>query len=67
MAISEKTKQVVSRQKSTLKQTFLANRKDIEEHEAIIASIKTRNVAIKAEYDSLDKDIPEPTPQPEGG
>ncbi len=63
MAISEKTKQVVSRQKSTLKQTFLANIKDIEEYETIIASIKSRNVAIKAEFDSLDNDIPEPTPE----
>jgi len=62
MAISEKTKQVVARQKANLRQRYEANRADIQSHQDAIADIKARNVILKAEYDALHKDIPEPTP-----
>lgn len=62
MAISEKTKQVVARQKANLRQRYEANLVDIEAHQKAIAEIKARNVTFKAEYDALHKDIPEPTP-----
>lgn len=61
MVISEKTKQVVTRHKSNLKQRYEANLVDITAHQDAITEIKARNVALKAEYDALHKDIPEPT------
>jgi len=62
MAISERTKQVVSRHKAQLRQTFEANKADIDEHKAAIEKIQARNVALKAEFEALQKDIAEPTP-----
>ena len=62
MAITEKTKQLVAQQRNQLKQSLDANLFDIQAHQDAIDAIKERNVAIKANFDALQKDIPEPTP-----
>lgn len=65
MVISEKTKQAVARCKSSLRQRYDANTMDINEHKDAIEKIRALNVSLKAEYDALDADIPEPTPTPD--
>ena len=60
MTISEVTKGLAAQQKASLMQTYKANLADIEEHKAAIKAITAANVELKAAYDSLNKDIPEP-------
>ena len=62
MAISEKTKQIVARHRSQLKQMIDANLADIEAHQEAIDKIKARNVTLKADFEFLKRDIAEPTP-----
>lgn len=60
MAISEQTKITVMSQKTTLKQRYEANLKDIQEHQDAIAKIQAMNLALRKEFEALDADIPEP-------
>lgn len=60
MTISEQTKQIVSAQKASIKQKIDANLLDIAEHESAIVKITAINTGLKAQYDALDADIPEP-------
>ncbi len=64
MAISERTKQVVSQHKAVLRQRYEANLADIQLHQDAIAEARERNAILKAEYDALHKDIPEPPVAP---
>ena len=60
--ISEKTKQLIARQRNQLKQTIDANLADIQSHQDTIDRIKARTDALKADFDALKRDIAEPTP-----
>ena len=60
MTISEQTKITVMSQKTTLKQRYEANLKDIAEHQSAIAKIEAMNLELRKEYEALDADIPEP-------
>ncbi len=65
MAISQETKRVVHRQVAQLKQQWNALKATKEEYQTNILTINDQMTAVKAEYDALIKDIPEPTPAPE--
>lgn len=61
MAITERTKQIIAGQRAQLKQKIDANLADIQAHLEAIETISARNVALKADFDTLKKDIAEPT------
>lgn len=65
MVVTEMTKRVVLQQREALKAKHTANLKEVERLESNIASLKATNVTLKAQYDALKKDIPDPTPAPE--
>jgi len=61
MAITERTKQIIAGQRAQLKQKIDANLADIQAHLEAIETISARNVALKSDFDTLKKDIAEPT------
>ena len=65
MAITERTRKIVAGQRNQLQQKIDANLADIQNHQKAIDEIKARNVALKADFDALKKDIPEPSVEPE--
>ena len=62
MAISETTKQEVSRMKSSLQSQYQKNLADIQSHQSAIAKLQAANQALKVRRDALVADISEPTP-----
>ena len=60
MAITDRTKKIVSMERSRIKQMIDANQADIDSHQDAILKIKARNITLKADYDALKKDIAEP-------
>jgi len=63
--ITEKTKQIIAGVRLQLQQRLDANLADIQAHRGAIDLIQARNVALRADFDALKKDIAEPTPTPE--
>ena len=65
MAISKTTKQLVHGQLiSGMKARYLKLKADKEAAQAQIVAINTEMASLKAQYETLIKDIPEPTPEP---
>ena len=62
MAITEKTKQVVANLRAQREAQIAAIERNIAEYESTIDTLKAQSARLKAEYDALKKDIPEPTP-----
>ena len=60
MAISKLTKQVVHAQAGALKGRYSKLQADKEAHVAAVQKITAQMAVIKAQYDALIKDIPEP-------
>ena len=64
MAISTLTKQIVHAQVGSLKSRYKKLEADKAAHVAAAQKITTQMAALKAQYDSLIKDIPEPPTEP---
>ena len=64
MAISKLTKQVVHAQVGALKSRYLKLKADKEAHIDTAQRINNQMAVIKAQYDALIKDIPEPPVEP---
>ena len=61
MAISEETKREIAQIRAQLQKQRENNLTDIEEHQKAIQTLKAQNEALKARWDALKADIPEPT------
>ena len=62
--ISEKTKQIASSKKASLRQQRKKNLGAIQTHRNAIDKLQAINTELKIQYDALEMDIPEPTPAP---
>ena len=62
MAITEKTKRLVFQQREAIRQRIERRQGDIEALKAKAETLRLANVVDKAAYDSLKKDVAEPTP-----
>lgn len=64
MAITKVTKQAVSRLKGQRRSLHEYTKRQIAEHEAAIVVLKAQEKALDVEIKALEKDIPEPDPEP---
>ena len=65
MAITETTKSAVSAHKANLRNRWDHKGAQIADLQAQITKLQGERAALRAQYEALDADIPEPTPSEE--